>query len=112
MVGLTVSANGAASPEAPVLKCEVGPVSRQFGDTPWLVYSCEDAKSLVVVAAPGNPVMPFFFFLKHSQNGYTVRSEGTGDKSVTDAAAADLSQLSDEEIAALIAETQKATLRK
>lgn len=39
------------------LECNVGPVTRSYGNTDWLVYSCSDRKSLVLVSAPGSPAM-------------------------------------------------------
>jgi hypothetical protein len=93
--------------EAPALDCKVGPVARQYGGTGWLVYSCSDTKSFVVVTADGSPATPFYFFFLHSDKGYQLRGEGNGNKSLTDAAFNDVKQLTEPQIDALLDETRK-----
>lgn len=93
--------------EAPALACKVGPVTRQYGGTGWLVYSCSDTKSFVVVTADGSPAAPFYFFFLHSDKEYQLRGEGNGNKSLTDAAFNDLKQLTEPQIDALLEETHK-----
>lgn len=88
------------------LHCDVGPITKTFGSVPWLLYSCSDGKSLVVVSAPGNPAMPFYFFLSPQGSGYSLHGEGTGAKSVTDAALKELQTLRPKDIAVLIRETK------
>jgi hypothetical protein len=85
-------------------------MTKQYGGTDWLVYSCEDKGSLVIVTAPSNPAMPFYFFYLHSDKGYELHGEGTGDKRLTDAAFNDLKNLSEDQIASLVVETQKASI--
>lgn len=97
----------AAQPSQP-MRCETGPVTRTFGGTKWIVYSCDDAVSLIVVSAHGNPASPFFFYLRPKAESYELVGEGTGDKGATDAAGAELSELSAAEIAVLVAETKAA----
>ena len=87
------------------LNCKIGPTEKSFGGTKWLVYGCDDKASVVVVTAPGNPAMPFYFFFQRDGGGYHLHGEGTGDKKFTDAAYRDLSALTDSDIAALAAET-------
>lgn len=91
----------AASP----LKCDIGPVTKVFGAVPWLVYSCNDPTSVVLVSAPGNPAMPFYFSFSLEGGAYKLRGEGTGSKAATDAALKDLQALSPRDIQALRAET-------
>ena len=55
-VALTVAfgmQDAVAQPEP--MACEVGPVTRTYGQSGWLVYGCSDKRSLVFVSAPGNP---------------------------------------------------------
>jgi hypothetical protein len=85
------------------MKCETGPVSKTYGSAQWLVYSCDDAKSLVVLSAPGNPAMPFY---SPAGTGHQLSGEGTGDKNSTATAFNDLKQLSENDILALINETK------
>ena len=112
MVGTVSFAERASPADAPRLKCEVGPVTKQYGSTDWLVYSCADKGSLVIVTAPGNPAMPFYFFYLRSDKGYELHGEGTGDKRLTDAAFKDLKNLTEDQIASLLIETRKAAIHK
>lgn len=100
-----------ASPPQPV-RCETGPVKRTFGGTEWIVYSCEDQVSLVVVSAEGNPASPFFFHLRPNAESYELVGEGSGDKRASNAAGAELSELGSAKIAALLAETKAAALTR
>lgn len=88
-------------PRAP-LKCAVGPIEKTYGKTQWLVYSCDDARSVVIVAAPLSPARPFVFRFLAQQNGYLLQSKGTGDKDYTTAAFGELKVMSMEDIEALV----------
>ena len=88
-------------------KCELGPVTKSYGKFQWLVYSCSDEKSVVVVSAPGSPAMPYYFFLSKSGNGITLRGEGTGTKSLTESAYDDLRRLTPNDLEDLIKETER-----
>ncbi len=89
------------------LKCDIGPVSKTYGKTQWLVYSCDDNRSLVFVSAPGNPATPFYFRLSPHEKEYRLTGEGTGSKDATSAAFDELQALSEREIAALIDQTKR-----
>jgi len=91
----------------PRLTCDVGPAAKTYGNTPWLVYSCSDSRSVVVLAAPGNPATPFYFILHPGTTGYQIEGEGTGDKGATDAAFVELKKLSEHDISALIQESKQ-----
>jgi hypothetical protein len=90
----------------PAQRCATGPVTKTYGGSPWLVYSCSDGKTLVFVSPPGSPSSPFYFELGPTDGGYHLYGEGTGNKTATDAAAHDLSALAPDRIAGLIAETR------
>ena len=108
-LALPPSSRSAASdskPAAPALSCHVGPIRKTYGGTPWLLYSCADAKTLVVVSDTGSPAMPFYFVFVPSEGAYRLSGEGTGAKTATDAAFHDLAKLGSGEISGLIAETQ------
>jgi len=81
-------------------------VTRTYGKTNWLVYGCDDDRSVIVVAAPGNPASPFYFRLSPGKDGYHLTGEGTGSKDATDSAYRDLNMLSEKDIATLIAKTR------
>lgn len=87
-------------------------MSKTFGATQWLVYSCDDGYSIVVVSAPGNPAMPFYFIFSREGAGYRLEGEGTGRKEVTAAAFEDLKRLPASEIEALVAQTKAAPGQK
>ena len=98
----------AASEEAKPLqlKCDFGPVHKTYGKTQWLVYSCDDGRTLVIVTAPGNPALPFYFMFSPHEGGYQLSGEGTGSKATTDAAFNELQALSAPDIMALIEQTK------
>jgi hypothetical protein len=100
LAALPLVANAAAP-----LQCDVGPVTKMFGSVPWLVYSCNDASSVVLVSAPGSPAMPFYFIFSLEGTAYRLRGEGTGSKAATDAALKDLRTLSTADIQGLRRET-------
>ena len=83
------------------LNCVAGPLKRDFGKTPCYVYACDDGRSVVIITAPGNPAMPFYFFFVWGPNGFDLRGEGTGNKELTDAAFASLKSLSEADVARL-----------
>jgi hypothetical protein len=87
------------------LQCDIGPITKVFGSVPWLLYSCDDGKSLVVVSAPGSPAAPFYFFFSPEGRGYHLRGEGTGSKPLTDAAYKELEVLSNKDITNLVGQT-------
>jgi hypothetical protein len=102
----------AAPPDPNNLSCTVGPLTKTFGGTQWLVYGCDDGHSVVVITAPNNPAMPFYFFFLRGPNGTELHGEGTGDKKVTDAAFADLKELTDADVAELFRQAQAASHRQ
>jgi hypothetical protein len=87
------------------LQCDFGPITKVFGSVPWLLYSCDDGKSLVLMSAPGSAAAPFYFMFYPEGRGYHLRGEGTGSKALTDAALKELQDLSDKDIAGLVGET-------
>jgi len=105
LISLPAAGEEAVSKPNP-LKCETGPVTKTYGETQWLVYSCSDNETVVIVSAPGNPSMPFYFSFSLQKNGYQLNGEGTGPKDATDAAFNELKALSRQDIAALIEQTK------
>lgn len=115
MLGLALGAGqvGALSAppeEPPALQCETGPLKRTYGNVPWLVYSCSDGASLVVVSDKGNPAAPFYFMIYAKDDSYQLGGEGSGSKAVTDAAFEELKTLTPDGIAALVRETKASPL--
>jgi len=89
-------------------ECNIGPVTKTYGQAQWLVYSCNDDKTLVIVSAPGNPATPFYFTLLPTDAGHRLFGEGTGKKEATAAAFEQLKSLSEDDIANVIKETKEA----
>jgi hypothetical protein len=98
----------AATPaKPPALDCETGPLSRTYGKTPWLVYSCNDLKSIAIIAAPGSPAAPFYYLWVYDRSGkYSLVGEGTGSATYTSAAYAQLRLLQPSDVEAMVAETR------
>jgi hypothetical protein len=88
--------------------CKTGPVIKIYGQTQWLVYSCDDGMTLVFVAAPDSPAMPFYFVLLPTDTGYRLFGEGAGKKEATAAAFEEIKTISASvrDIANLILETR------
>jgi|GEM_PF-1952173 hypothetical protein len=97
-----------AGATAPPSKCETGPVAKTFGDAPWLVYSCNDNRTILIIAADGNPAKPFYFSFAPSEGRYHLHGEGVGDREATKAAFEQLKSLSKDDLQALISETKAA----
>ena len=96
------------SVEGPALEdCSVGPITRTYGSTPWLVYACSDGKSVAAVAPSDSPAAPFYFMIYPKDGAYELVGEGTGPKSVTDGAYAEMAQFTEQDITDLIAAAKK-----
>ncbi len=94
-------------PSRPHLECKIGPLTKVYGGTEWLVYSCDDNRSIVIVSAPGSPAAPFYFSYFPEAGGYNLSGEGTGNRAETDLAYKELAALKAKDIALLIAETKR-----
>src|SRR2546427_10752861 len=87
---LPASASSEGQPPSPSLNCNTGPAIKTYGGTKWLVYSCDDNRTVVIVSAPGSTAVPFYFLFSPATTGYRLEGEGTGNKGATDAAFRDL----------------------
>ncbi|MGH6979353.1 hypothetical protein D3C86_1565170 [compost metagenome] len=104
-IAFALSAQDAsASPEP--MKCEVGPVSKAYGGSEWLVYGCTDDRTLVFVSAPGSPAMPFWFMSTPSEDGYRLYGEGNGSQDATRPAYDELTKMTEVERDALLTQTK------
>jgi hypothetical protein len=107
---MAVSATPARSQTAeqprPDLQCRQGPVKKTYGGSSWLVYSCDDNRSIVIVSASGNAAMPFYFTFAYSGQGYRLTGEGAGTNESA-AAFDELKTVSGEDIVDLIAQTRQ-----
>lgn len=99
---LLVGNHGLAIATEPQRNCITGPITRTFGGTSWLVYACNDRKSIVLVTAPGSPAAPFIFSFMMTEGRYQLHGEGTGRKELTNAALNELQTLTAQDIALLI----------
>jgi len=96
----------------PSLNCDIGPVNKTYGGTQWLVYSCDDNRTLVIVSAPGSPAMFYVFTFYAREKGYQLSGEGNGSKEATAAAFDELKVLSERDIKALIGQTKNVPKKK
>ena len=102
----------AQGPSERKITCDRGPVANKtYGGTAWDIYGCNDNRSVAVVTARGNPGMPFYFLFTERNGAYRLSGEGTGKPDITRKAYDDLTRLSQQDIQALVKETQKAAPR-
>jgi Protein of unknown function (DUF4019) len=105
-----ITTTGVDAEERPQqLNCDIGPIKRTYGKTEWLVYSCNDGRSLHFQAQSGSAAFPFFFFFYavDKSDNYQLRGSGTGNKDATNAAFNDLKVMRKSDLEALIAETRR-----
>ena len=87
----------------PALNCELGPLHKTYGQSAWLVYACDDSRSVVVVSDAGNPATPFYFIVYVKPDGsMKLYGEGNGKKSATKAAFDELQTLTRADISGLV----------
>ena len=101
-----VPAQALAEPSSQPLNCDVGPLEKTIAESKWLLYSCGDGSTLVLITPAGSKSFPFVFSLYRTETGYRLNGEGTGPKSATDPVANVLSSLSAKNIATLIEQTK------
>ena len=102
----------AQGPSEPRITCARGPfATKTYGGTAWDIYGCNDNRSVAVVTARGNPALPFYFLFAERSGEYRLSGEGTGRPEFTRQAYDDLRRLTQQDIQALVKETQKATPR-
>jgi hypothetical protein len=77
------------------VSCTAGPLPTTFGALPWLAFACDDGRSVALVSSQDNRAAPFSFVLRPSDHGVRVQGEGTGDRSATAAAFAELMAMDD-----------------
>lgn len=106
---LSVTARGDDNAPQATLICDVGPIEKTYGKTQWLVYSCDDGRSVVILSAPGSPAMPFVFRFLARGDAYLLQSQGTGNREFTAAAFGELKGLSAQDVAALVKLTRFGT---
>lgn len=99
-------AHGDETGRESTLICSVGPIEKTYGKTKWLIYSCDDRRSVVMVSAPGSPANPFVFRFLARGNAYVLQSQGTGNREHTAAAFAELKEMSGQDIATLVKLTE------
>jgi hypothetical protein len=92
------------APSSNDVSCTLGPVTEHFGGSAWLVYGCNDGKSLVLVSAPGSAANPFVFIIASGPKGMDLHGEGNGKNPSVQAAFKELSALTLPDIASLYKE--------
>jgi hypothetical protein len=87
------------------LDCPVGPVTKVFGGSSWLVRSCVDDRTITLMPADGSPARPSFIVLAPSGGSYLVSAEGNNP--ALRLAVNELAKLSVSDVQALIAEIKR-----
>jgi hypothetical protein len=105
---VTVAPLDDGPPHVPDYRCNTGGMSKTLGMTQWLVYSCDDAQTLVFLSAPQSPANPYYFTVFPHGTEYHVFGEGTGDREATDAAFKEIELFTTADIRALLDETRSA----
>jgi hypothetical protein len=98
---LYCQSSGSPTRKPEKMQCLLGPLAGTFGGGPWLVYACDDGRSVVVVTEQHNPASPFYFLVSPGGGAHRVAGEGSGNKAASDAAGDELSKMSDAKIADL-----------
>lgn len=93
------------------LACDIGPVQRHYGSNDWLVYSCADARSIVVVSATGTSIQLGYFLVSPHGKDVTVAGEGWGKDSAYQPAFQALKRLNAKALAGLVMETKEVAAR-
>ncbi|WP_422002037.1 hypothetical protein [Reyranella sp.] len=119
----------AAFAQGTPLDCPYGPIDRTFGGSLWSIASCVDDRTITLLAVANSAAHPAFIAMFPSADarmsyptrggyttlpspgGFTIDARGTGNPDAIQAAADALSRLSPSELAALVAETRRATPR-
>lgn len=95
------------APSAPptATTCNTGPVEREYGGLPWLVFSCSNG-GVVFGGKPGSPAGSSLFVWAPSAEGFSLTLEtDLTDRAPLEAATAHLSALTVADLQALVAET-------
>lgn len=108
LLGLALSSVAQTSSAAEPMQCHVGPAKKNIGGSQWLIYSCADQRSVVLISVPGSPAFPFYFMFLAEDCCYRLIGEGTGSKSSTAKAYNVLQRLLDPEIRELLIEARQA----
>ena len=89
------------------MDCTVGPVIKTFGGSKWVVNSCSDGRTVILMATNDSPAFPCFIKIEPSTEGYNINGRGKGDKQATNAAMDELGALSTADVHAMIDETKQ-----
>jgi hypothetical protein len=96
-----------ASAQTAPMDCTVGPVIKTFGGSKWVVNSCSDGRTVILMATDDSPAFPCFIEIAPSTQGYSINGRGKGDKQATNAAMDELGALSVADIHGMIDETKQ-----
>jgi hypothetical protein len=101
--GASLASTSAEAAQPPALNCDIGPLHKTYGQTAWLVYACNDSRSIVIVSDNDNPALPFYFMLFVTPSGdMQLHGQGTGKESATKAAFEEIKTLTESDIARLV----------
>jgi hypothetical protein len=107
LVAVAICLPLAAGAQTEPMDCRVGPVIKTFGGSKWVVNSCSDGRTVILMAMKDSPAFPCFIKIAPSAEGYDINGRGKGDRQATNAAMDELGTLSVADIHAMIAETKQ-----
>jgi len=88
------------------IACKTGPVTRTFGGQSWLVYSCADRHSILVVSNHGDPPTSEYIMLSPVRDHVEVVGEGWATGTGGNTAFAEMKDMSARQLGVLVAETR------
>lgn len=106
LAGILAAAPVVAQQSEGGLTCKTGPVTQDFGGTHWVVYSCSDKQTVIIVAPPENPAAPQFFTVRPDGSGVLASGEGSGKQEYSSKAFAEVVKLKAADLANLIERTR------
>ncbi len=89
------------------MDCRIGPLIKTFGGSKWVVNSCTDGRTVILMATDDSPAFPCFIMIEPSTRGYNIDGRGKGDRQATNAAMDELAALSVADIEGIIDETKR-----
>ena len=107
MVAVAICLPLPAGAQTAPMDCTVGPVIKTFGGSKWVVNSCSDGRTVVLMATNDSPAFPCFIKIEPLTEGYNINGRGKGDKQATNAAMDELAALSVADIHGMIGETKQ-----
>jgi hypothetical protein len=112
--GALAAGSGVAAPapasatEAAKLECKTGPAKRRYGGTLWLVYACNDGRSLAFRPDQNNPNNTAKFVLRWTGAQYELEGDPGDKPEIAERAYDEIADMTERQISSLIAAAKSA----